>query len=138
MSRRAARATALKALFQIDVGRADPEDALAFGAEGESLSEEDALFAAALVHGTLAHLEALDAEIGRLAIGWAVERLGRVDRNLLRLSLYELYYARSAPPEVVVSEAVVLAKRYGDTASARFVNGILGTALKRMPNDAGT
>lgn len=129
MSRRSARATALKALFQVDVARADPSAALDAGAEGEELTPKDRQFARELVEGTLAHLAEIDQRIAQLAIDWKVDRLGRVDRNVLRMAIFELGHA-ATPPEIVTSEAVELAKTYGDSASGRFVNGVLGALLR--------
>lgn len=131
MSRRSARATALKALYQVDVARTDPSSAIEAGAEGEELTAKDREFARELVDGTLAHLAEIDAMIARLAIDWTIDRLGRVDRNVLRMAIFELRHPAVTPPEVVASEAVELAKTYGDSASGRFVNGILGALLKQ-------
>jgi N utilization substance protein B len=71
----------------------------------------------------------LDALINRLSEHWRLERMGAVDRNLLRLAAYELLYQHNIPPKVVINEAIELAKRYGTEDSGAFVNGILDQVL---------
>jgi N utilization substance protein B len=78
-----------------------------------------------LVEGVGSHLEELDAFIVRYSEHWRLERMTIVDRNLLRLAIYELLYQSQIPPKVVINEAVEMAKRYGSEASGGFVNGIL-------------
>jgi N utilization substance protein B len=78
-----------------------------------------------LVEGVTGHLEELDAFILRYSEHWRLERMTIVDRNLLRLAIYELLYQPHIPPKVVINEAVEMAKRYGSEASGGFVNGIL-------------
>jgi transcription antitermination protein NusB len=78
-----------------------------------------------LVEGVAGHLEELDAFILRYSEHWRLERMTIVDRNLLRLAIYELLYQPNIPPKVVINEAVEMAKRYGSEASGGFVNGIL-------------
>ena len=78
-----------------------------------------------LVAGVASHLEELDAFIVRYSEHWRLERMTIVDRNLLRLAIYELLYQPHIPPKVVINEAVEMAKRYGSEASGGFVNGIL-------------
>jgi len=78
-----------------------------------------------LVEGVASHLEELDVFIVRYSEHWRLERMTIVDRNLLRLAIYELLYQPKIPPKVVINEAVEMAKRYGSEASGGFVNGIL-------------
>lgn len=82
--------------------------------------------AAALAMGTWAHRGELDAELQTAARGWRIERMPAVDRNILRLALYELRHT-TTPTAVVISEAVALAKAYSTGRSGAFVNGVLGT-----------
>ena len=78
-----------------------------------------------LVEGVASHLEELDVFIVRYSEHWRLERMTIVDRNLLRLAIYELLYQPEIPPKVVINEAVEMAKRYGSEGSGGFVNGIL-------------
>jgi len=141
--RRRARAVALQVLYAMDAaGDADPGAALAahlreFGAvdeDGESDPPEQRTFdetlAATLVGGVWAHRVELDEMLTRLSQNWRVERLARVDRNVLRISLYELAHCQTdVPARVAINEAVELAKRYGSEEAPAFVNGLLDSAL---------
>lgn len=146
MSRRATRELALKVLFQVDVGRADPKRALRYTAaqqqvgvdEAESareLSEDDITFAGELVDGALEHMSAIDQTISDHAKEWRIERMANVDRNVLRLALYEMTYRDDIPVSVSINEAVELAKKFGTEESGKFVNGILGNAARLLKRD---
>ena len=97
--------------------------------EDSPLPEAGSSFAAALVHGVLEHLQAIDAIIQRIAPEWPVAQMSGIDRNILRHAAYEILYSDDAPPKVVINEAVELAKTFGSDSSSRFVNGVLGTLL---------
>jgi len=126
--RHRAREAALQVLFQLDVGRLPLEDALASVAAPDWLPADWDLVVA-LATGTRAHLSGIDALIARLAEHWTIDRMAAVDRNILRLALFELRYT-STPVRVVINEAVELAKQYSTEDSGRFVNGLLGTAVR--------
>jgi transcription antitermination protein NusB len=126
MARRSrAREVALQALYQRDQNKSmTQEDALAFLAR--RLAEPELLeLAKALYLGTLADVTAIDERLGQVADNWSVERMAIVDRNVLRLGIYELYHGPETPFKVVLDEAIELAKRYGSEESPGFVNGIL-------------
>lgn len=140
--RQLARRLAVQTLFEIDsVGHkpgnvvdarlANPEP----NEEGEDpavvVSQETATYLRFLVAGVLTHLQLLDAIIARYAPDWPVPQLAIIDRNLLRLALFELGSPlANTPAKVVINEAVELAKQFGSDSSARFINGVLGSALK--------
>lgn len=131
-SRRLAREVALRVLFQVDVGKANPQAALERSLKEVQLSPAQAAFARQLVEGTLAHLQEIDRLIARFAIDWTLERMANVDRNVMRMALYEILYLKEIPPGVSINEAVELAKKYGDTESGKFVNGILGNVVRHV------
>jgi N utilization substance protein B len=93
--------------------------------EREEVDRELVQFAEALVRGTTANLEEIDGIIQRASKNWRLERMARVDRNLLRLATWELRYAPDVPVKVVINEAIEVAKRYGAAESPAFVNGLL-------------
>lgn len=138
MSRRQSRELALQALFQVDVGRSDPETALfqAFSREHEGdgkpepMSDKDADYAKDLVHGTWAGREVADALIAKYAKDWAVDRMAAVDRNILRMAIYEINHQPDVPNSVVADEAVELAKTFSTAESSKFINGILGSIIR--------
>ncbi|MGB9885880.1 MAG: transcription antitermination factor NusB [Moorellales bacterium] len=131
MSRRFARQKAFQVLFQVDVGRTPLE--LAWQQvleEGGRLAEPHLGYARALVDGVLAHLEEIDRLISHHSFDWRLERMGSVDRNILRLGAYELLYCPDTPASVVINEAIELAKLYHDEEAGRFVNGVLDAINK--------
>lgn len=126
MARRSrAREVALQALYQRDQNKSMSEaDALAF--LNRRLAEPELQELGKLLFlGTLQHLQAIDEHLGRVADNWSVDRMAIVDRNVLRLGIFELYHGPEMPFKVVLDEAIELAKRYGSEESPGFVNGIL-------------
>ncbi len=119
MRRRRARELILKKLFQKD-----------FVGTINGGSESSDPYVREVLMGILSHQEEIDHKIEERAQGWRLERLHSVDRNLLRLAVYELLYRQDVPPEVVIDEAVELAKKYGTERSPAFINGILDRVLK--------
>jgi N utilization substance protein B len=133
--RRASRELALRALFQVDVGSATPEDALEAVCDAERYQQDTIEFGRDLLTGANGHAEHIDRVIERNARGWSLDRMASVDRNILRLALYELLYRPDIPPSVVVDEAVELAKKYSTAESGRFVNGVLGNVVKNIEQE---
>ena len=131
--RRRGRECAVQVLYQLDVTgfamAAETALDLYFASDFEperGRPTQDAVeFAHQLVTGTAAQLTALDAAITKAAQHWRVERMARVDRNILRLAAWELLFGADAPPRVVLNEAIELAKQFGTEESGAFVNGIL-------------
>jgi N utilization substance protein B len=126
MARRSrAREVALQTLYQRDQNRTFTQaDAMAF-LERRLPHSELAELGKSLYLGTLSHLPEIDARLAKVADNWSVERMAVVDRNVLRLGIFELYHGPSTPFKVVLDEAIELAKRYGTEESPSFVNGIL-------------
>ena len=120
--RRAARRTALFLLYQSDL-TGQPVAALYEGVPDS--------FAFDLAERVLARAPELDARITELAEGWTADRLGTLERNVLRIGVYELE-EETVPPEVAINEAVVLAKRYASDEAGKLVNGILGRAAREL------
>jgi N utilization substance protein B len=130
MTRRAAREEAFKIIFQVDLGKNSWNETLSRNLKDLSLGEESRLFLKELVEGTMTHLAEIDAEISQYAQDWKLDRMLSTDRNILRMSLFELKYLKDIPAGVTVNEAVELAKVYGDDDSGRFINGILGNIIR--------
>ncbi|MGH2499629.1 MAG: transcription antitermination factor NusB, partial [Candidatus Limnocylindria bacterium] len=127
--RHPARRLALQTLFEIDFSRADARETWTRGAFRAGLTEDAASFAWGIIEGVLAHRRELDAEIATLAPEFPLEQMAKIDRNILRIALYELRVAGDAPAGVVIDEAVELAKLFGSEASPKFVNGVLASAV---------
>lgn len=127
MKRRLAREKALQSLFQIDVSGVDRSEAI-----GHVLDDEEAKdgFLIQLVEGTTDHLEEIDARIKGQLEHWSFERIGNVDRSVLRLAVFEMMYLEEIPINVSMNEAIDLAKTFGGEESGRFVNGVLSKISK--------
>lgn len=126
-NRREARTMALKVLFEGDLTQHGAESVLQRYLEDESIAEEQRTFAARLISGILDHRAGIDDQIGRAAPAFPVEQLAAVDRNVLRIAIYELQHERDVPMKAAINEAVEIAKQFGGENSGRFVNGVLGT-----------
>ncbi|MGC8863800.1 MAG: transcription antitermination factor NusB [Armatimonadota bacterium] len=139
-ARRAAREIALNVLYQWDSAGLPFEEALETALEFADLSalktqermQEAREYARSLATGVRESVEELDSHIARLAIGWPPERQPAVDRNILRIALYEISRSELVPPIVAVDEAVELAKKYSTAESGKFVNGVLAGYLKQV------
>jgi N utilization substance protein B len=135
-TRRRAREIVLQLLYEADInpGGRSPEAARAFIRSRMQGRKALTDFADALLQGTIKHRDEIDTRISKLAAHWTISRMAVPDRNVLRLGGYEILYG-DTPGRVAVNEAVVLAKRYGDKNSPRFVNGVLDR-LMNTKNDA--
>jgi len=122
----------LRALYQTDVGRMEAEEALVFSSAESRYSEETVQFARELVLGCLQHQTEIDQTIERHARGWTLARMAHVDRNVLRLAVFEILHRPDVPASVAVNEAVELAKKYSTAESGRFVNGVLGDLVRTI------
>jgi N utilization substance protein B len=130
-TRRRARELALQLLYQYELTDASPEAMQSGFEEWRNASDGVREFADVLLRGTLERLEAIDEELGRQTTHWRLERLAAVDRNILRLAMYELMNEIETPHAVIIDEAIEIAKKYGAKDSGRFVNGVLDGFVKR-------
>ncbi len=125
--RRKARALALQALYEIDSVGHKVEEVTAYLLAGSTLSQENLAFARELIIGVSSHREKIDEQIRNFAPAWPISQLSVVDRNILRLAIFEILFDNKVPIKVAINEAVELAKRFGSDNSAKFVNGVLGS-----------
>jgi len=125
-SRTKARECALQALYQLDTSGGDARDALrGVLSHFEEADEDTATFAEALVRGVQSERMQIDDLIQKSSTNWKLERMARVDRNILRLAVYELLRRGDVPVRVTLNEAVELGKKFGSEESSAFVNGVL-------------
>jgi N utilization substance protein B len=134
--RRSARELILKVLYQLDVGKLPPDEVLETTFEEVRPPAEDRQYVEEITRGVLESVESLDQTIGELAEGWSLDRLAKVDKSVLRMALYELIHRPDIPVNVVINDAVEVAKKYSTEDSGRFVNGILGSFVRRRPERA--
>jgi len=126
-TRRKARALALQALYEIDAVGHEMDATVTNLLADEELAEEDAGFVRELVKGVIQDKEEIDHHIQSFASTWPVNQLPVVDRNILRLAIYEILIDDKVPVKVAINEAVELAKKYAGDNSSKFVNGVLGS-----------
>jgi N utilization substance protein B len=142
MKRRSARIVAVQCLYQMEMNRVPPFEALQ-AAMGEALSDNesgtdvtnaDALltYVKTLLDDLVPKIPEIDGLLTTYLLGYQVERLSRVDREVLRLAVYEMIYGDDVPPKVAVNEAIEVAKHFGTEESGKFVNGVLGKMVKRI------
>jgi transcription antitermination factor NusB len=130
--RHAGRELALKALYQIDMRGEVSNDDLALFFDAFPADDRIRVFALQLVDGVRRDTAVLDQHLAAALEHWSIGRLSRVDHNILRLALYELIRMNDIPARVTIDEAIELAKTYGDSASSRFVNGVLDEVAGRL------
>ncbi len=128
--RRRARECAVQMLFQIDLSGVEPAEVYTQFWEAHDMEADVRTFSQELVDGVYAERDSLDARIGKAAQRWRLERMAVVDRNVLRMALYEMNRQPQTPTAVVIDEAIEVARRFGSEESAKFVNGVLD-ALRR-------
>ena len=123
--RRRARECAVQMLFQIDLSGVEPAEVYAQFWEAHDMEADVRSFSQELVDGVVAARDKLDARIAAAAKHWRLERMAVVDRNILRMALYEMNRSPHTPAAVVIDEAIEVARRFGADESANFVNGVL-------------
>jgi len=129
-ARRQARIIALQALYEIDCANHAPAEVLQQRLNDKQPSQAAESFCRGLVHGVLEHRAVLDTFIHRHAPEWPLEQMAYVDRNILRMAIYEFAVDGQTPVKVAINEAVELAKIFGSDSAPRFINGVLGTLVE--------
>jgi transcription antitermination protein NusB len=136
-SRHISRTVALQSLFEWDFND-KPEDikeVIEANISRFEKASEDSEFVYTLVEGVVKNLSEIDTIITTTAPEWPLEQITAIDRNILRIGIFELQFLKEVPPKVAINEAVEIAKSFGGESSGKFVNGVLGTLYKNMfPN----
>ncbi len=129
--RRKSRELALQALYQLDIVKEDPEALLQLFWENFSPQEEVKAFCSSLIEGAWRKREEIDELVKRNCENWRVERMAIVDRNILRVAVFELLYCSDIPYKVTLNEAIEMAKKFGSEDSGSFINGVLDRIAKQ-------
>jgi N utilization substance protein B len=127
--RRKARTVALQTLYELDCSTHKPKEVLARLLGETALPDEAADFAQSLINGVLQNRKEIDDVIQKFAPAFPVEQITTIDRNILRLAIFEILFDNRVPVKAAINEAVELAKSFGSDASQRFVNGVLGSVV---------
>ncbi|MDD5475500.1 MAG: transcription antitermination factor NusB [Syntrophales bacterium] len=130
--RRKAREIALQVLYQIDMTGMDVKEAIEVYWANFDAPDIAREFASTLISGTMEHVVEIDELIKACSDHWSLDRMARVDKNILRMAVYELLYLHEIPPKATLNEAIDLGKYYGSENSGAFVNGILDAFYSRM------
>jgi len=126
-TRRRARRITLETLYEYDLVDHPPFEVLARRVEDQPLETTGLEFARRLIQGVIDYQQQMDRLIARYAPEWPLDQMAVIDRNILRMAIYEFLIADETPVKVAINEAVELAKTYGSDSAPRFVNGVLGT-----------
>ena len=130
--RRKARELAVQFLYSVEVNPRELEESLAHFWEANKATGNVREFASPLIRGVLEEKEKIDRIISEQALNWDIGRITMVDRNILRLAVYELAFREDIPPIVSINEAVDIAKKFGTAESGKFVNGILDKIREKL------
>jgi N utilization substance protein B len=123
----------MQALYEADVARHAPGTVLERLLEDDDYSRHARTLADHLVQGVEAHLDEIDPVITAAAPTWPLAQMGKIDKSILRLAVYEVLFEPTVPYKAAINEAVEIAKLYGSDSSSRFVNGVLGTIAAQRP-----
>lgn len=124
---------ALQTLYESDATPHSPHEVLERHVSEGDLTEEVTAFAREIVDGVTAHQVTIDRVIAEAAPSWPLNQMARIDKNILRLAIFELLFNNTkVPPKAAINEAVELAKAFGSDSSSRFVNGVLGTIVSHQ------
>jgi N utilization substance protein B len=127
-----ARSLALQVLYEVDVANHPPGDIYKLRLEETPLTDELAEFARQIIFGVLPRTETLDEIIARYAPEWPLDQIAAIDRNILRMALWEFAVYHETPVKVAINEAVELAKHFGSDSTPRFINGVLGALAEHQ------
>jgi len=133
-TRRRARRVTLETLYEYDLAGHDPAVILQYRLEDHPMESAGVEFAKLLVYGVIEHIEEMDVLISRYAPEWPLDQMAVIDRNILRIAIFEFLVDGETPVKVAINEAVELAKTYGSDSAPRFINGVLGTLADQIPN----
>ena len=128
-ARRRTRALVMQALYECDTVEHSAVEVLDERLAEVAVSRRDAEFARGVLEGIFANAAEIDKIIAEFAPGWPLSQMAVVDRNILRMAIYEIMLSRETPPRVAVNEAVELAKAFGGDSAPRFINGVLGSVI---------
>ena len=127
-----ARALALQVLYEVDIANHVPGEVFTARLEETPLTDELAEFARQIIFGILPIAHELDQLIAKYAPEWPMDQIAAIDRNILRMALWEFAVSHETPIKVAINEAVELAKQYGSDSAPRFVNGVLGSLAEHL------
>ena len=133
MGRKVARESTMKLLYQMDSNEDFSQQAIDVFFENHELKSDEVEYLNQVTKGIKDNIEEIDSFIEQYSEGWKIKRIAKVDLSILRIALYEILYIEDMPPQVSINEAVEVAKEYGTDESSKYINGLLGTFMKKHP-----
>ncbi len=133
--RRRARRVTLETLYEYDIAQHPLDEVLQYRLEDSPMENAGVDFATFLVYGVVEHQAEMDKLIAQYAPEWPLDQMAVIDRNILRIAIFEFLINGSTPVKVAINEAVELAKTYASDSAPRFINGVLGTLADKVPED---
>lgn len=133
--RRKARESTLQILFQLEFDNSEPEKTIKQYWKHRVDSEQIREYSSWLVKGIISHLEDIDRIIQSVSEHWRLSRMALVDRNILRMAVFELLFEESIAPAIIINEAIEIAKKYSNEEAAVFVNGVLDAVRKKLESE---
>jgi len=127
-----ARSLALQVLYEVDIAKHPPADIYKLRLEEMPLSDDLSDFARQIIFGVIPLANTLDEYIAKYAPEWPLDQIAAIDRNILRMALWEFAVYHDTPIKVAINEAVELAKQYGSDSAPRFINGVLGALAEHQ------
>ena len=131
-TRRRARRVTLETLYEYDLAEHDPEVILQYRLADHPMESAGVEFTRRLIFGVIENMEEMDILISRYAPEWPLDQMAVIDRNILRIAIFEFLIEADTPVKVAINEAVELAKTYGSDSAPRFINGVLGTLADQI------
>ena len=133
MGRKVARESTMKLLYQMDSNEDFSQEAIDIFFENHELKTDEVEYLNLVTKGIKDNLEEIDSFIEQYSEGWKIKRIAKIDLAILRIALYEIIHIEEMPPQVSINEAVEVAKEYGTDESSKYINGLLGTFMKKHP-----
>jgi transcription antitermination protein NusB len=131
-TRRRARRVTLETLYEYDIAEHPPDEILQYRLADQPLESSGVEFASFLIQGVIENQFEMDKVIARYAPEWPLDQMAVIDRNILRIAIFEFFIAEKTPVKVAINEAVELAKTYGSDSAPRFINGVLGSLADQV------
>ena len=136
MGRKVARESTMQLLYQMDLKNDYSKDVIDIFFENNEFEPDEIKYINKVTKGVSENIENIDSFVEKYSEGWAIKRIAKIDLAILRIAIFEMLYIEGMPPQVSINEAVDIAKKYGTDQSSNYINGLLGTFLKKQSDES--
>lgn len=136
MGRKVARESTMQLLYQMDLKNDFSKDVIDIFFENNEFESDEIEYINRVTKGVSENIENIDSFVEKYSEGWAIKRIAKIDLAILRIAIFEILYIEGMPPQVSINEAVDIAKKYGTDQSSNYINGLLGTFLKKHSDES--